>query len=610
MNIAKRTSKKLYLNYAKTLSNLNTSLNGSSLQFTSNLRSSFILENSNHRAHLLQDLCEILFQQFRNVVFIHENVVLPNLKRVESKLYGKKDKLNFYTISDVWNKIQLVLQFLTDIYLDIIGGSMIGKSTTSSASTQVENKVLDESTTLVADLNSYFIRKRQPLSVAVGNTFNKSKKNPLFKYESSSHAISLNAYLQEQKEALKEKTEKNGINAIDSVDVSINETDEYVICEPCPENIIILFNPLMKFILEIDYELSLEENNHCQLYSYVISGVKLFLSQVKIDLERILDCATKSLDSWRIISDTDLLTRRNENRPILQSTIIIEKTIQDLKELMSALPMYADDFLSFICNILSNYKEACLSAYRAIVQPESEDKRIISATWAKDEDIYRFLKELPNWPNLQRQSKSFTSVNVINNNSSHNKKLESIGFSMTFDESPEDIRLRNKRESELLLSNLTHDVLILSSEILSEINQLKILGQLQESIEWLSCQIQNMFASLSKSQSNDNNWLGANNLYQNKVPFKHLVETIQLSDVSLVTLNQLSIDFEELSEICLLVLHLELRVHCCYYLHRVISQSNFAMGIDTQEPDIEVVQLNKDMLSIDEALSMTLQPWK
>ena len=31
-----------------------------------------------------------------------------------------------------------------------------------------------------------------------------------------------------------------------------------------------------------------------------------------------------------------------------------------------------------------------MAAYRGVVQPESEDKRIISAEWAKDEGKYLF----------------------------------------------------------------------------------------------------------------------------------------------------------------------------------------------------------------------------
>ena len=45
-----------------------------------------------------------------------------------------------------------------------------------------------------------------------------------------------------------------------------------------------------------------------------------------------------------------------------------------------------------------------MAAYRGVVQPESEDKRIISAQWAKDDDIARFLKALPNWQAVQEAS--------------------------------------------------------------------------------------------------------------------------------------------------------------------------------------------------------------
>lgn len=42
--------------------------------------------------------------------------------------------------------------------------------------------------------------------------------------------------------------------------------------------------------------------------------------------------------------------------------------------------------------MLLRYCETCQAAYRGLVQPDSEDKRVISATWAKDEDIHRFLR--------------------------------------------------------------------------------------------------------------------------------------------------------------------------------------------------------------------------
>lgn len=79
-----------------------------------------------------------------------------------------------------------------------------------------------------------------------------------------------------------------------------------------------------------------------------------------------------------------------------QSSISVWQSIEELRWLLGALPLYADHFVSMMCNTLMNYRETCQAAYRGITQPDSEDKRIISATWAKDEDISRFLRYL-NW---------------------------------------------------------------------------------------------------------------------------------------------------------------------------------------------------------------------
>ncbi|KAK8764075.1 hypothetical protein V5799_033316 [Amblyomma americanum] len=140
---------------------------------------------------------------------------------------------------------------------------------------------------------------------------------------------------------------------------------------------------------------------------------------------------------------------------------------------MQALPMYVEHFLGLACTILQNYKETSQVAYRGIVQPESEDKRIISATWAKDEDISRFLMSLPNWANLQLMKENRGAVDV--------------------EESPEEVRLRNKKESEILIGNLASGTLIPPHEILSDVVQLRVLAQLQESL------VQALFSRLKKA---------------------------------------------------------------------------------------------------------------
>lgn len=66
--------------------------------------------------------------------------------------------------------------------------------------------------------------------------------------------------------------------------------------------------------------------------------------------------------------------------------------ISETKNLIHDLPNYSDDLLKTVCSILKSYRETCQGAYQGIVQQETEDKRIYSVAWLKDEDISRFLK--------------------------------------------------------------------------------------------------------------------------------------------------------------------------------------------------------------------------
>lgn len=47
-----------------------------------------------------------------------------------------------------------------------------------------------------------------------------------------------------------------------------------------------------------------------------------------------------------------------------QSTIIVEKTVQDLMNLMHDLSAYSDQFLNMVCVKLQEYKDTCAAACR------------------------------------------------------------------------------------------------------------------------------------------------------------------------------------------------------------------------------------------------------
>ncbi|XP_067118263.1 exocyst complex component 4 [Centruroides vittatus] len=513
---------------------------------TGNYVSGFLQNPS--QAQLLLELFELVFEQFCCVVNAHK-CVLANLKRIASS-NSQHGELLLYEVPDIWSKVQTVLEILAGQYLDI-QNTTTNRQQASPAFSEV---------TAASDISSFYAKKRNA----------KPKTFSLFRFDSSSHAISMNTYLQEQKEAMKDKGEMQ-----DMIDVG-----QQFVCQPSTTNITTIFRPLMKFVGEIEQALALEPGNHCPLHAFLTQCVNVFLGQVSGVVDVMVDNATKSLDTWKPVNDPELLKPLGTTRPLLQSTVNLDKSLQELQELMYAIPQYAEDFLNLICNILKNYKETCQAAYRGVVQPESEDKRIISATWAKDDDISRFLRHLPNWINLQHLKENCELPDV--------------------EESPEEIRLRNKQESEILTGNLTGETLIPHHEILSDLNQLRILALLQESLEWFGSRILTFANNLPTHQQQQ--MLAS--------PQAKITDLSPLNENTVKSLIQLAKEFEDLADTCLLVLHLEVRVHCFYFLLPVAMQSSFSSGIDSQEPDPEVTKLNKDLSNIDEAMTASLQPRK
>ena len=159
------------------------------------LQSSLVLGNSEQgqspAALSFQDFLEIIFLQFKTIAQIHENVILVHLRRIESQNNFASEEFQIYSMPEIWSKIQTVLQLVSDLYLDI--GNSNEKTIVSSG--MQESSSLTSSNPAASDLSSYFA-KRRAINVAIGGM---KKKTSLFRFDSSSHAISLNAYLQEQK---------------------------------------------------------------------------------------------------------------------------------------------------------------------------------------------------------------------------------------------------------------------------------------------------------------------------------------------------------------------------------------------------------------------------
>ncbi|KAJ0057621.1 hypothetical protein NL108_010256 [Boleophthalmus pectinirostris] len=261
--------------------------------------------------------------------------------------------------------------------------------------------------------------------------------------------------------------------------------------------------------------------------------------------------------------------------PPLQSTVVVEKSIQDLMSLMQDLSAYSNQFLEMICDKLKDYKEICNTAYRGIVQ--CEEKLTISASWSKDEDISRLLQSLPNWANMAQPRQT------------RQKREDEEDYTRT----------AFAKESEVLTGNLG-DKLIPQNEILRDVSDLKALANLQESMEWLSTRLRAFFNSLphmTGGSSVDSHVTG---------------ESERSREQILQTLRDLTRSFQDIADRCLLVLHLEVRVHCFHYLIPLAKEGNYAIvaNVESMDYDPLVVKLNKDISAIEEAMGAALQQHK
>lgn len=484
-------------------------------------------------SRLLPELFTAVVDQFHLVIDAYRLFARALSKTVERN----ECEIGRLDLAEVWSRVQSVMQMMLTDYLDFKSKQAAAQAATTTTTT----------TEPTADMNSFFVRRKLA---------QKPKREAIFRFEYSSTALSMNDYLKEQS---------------NSDDSSSGKNKRNMLCPPNPHNITPIYSSLMEFISVVETALKCEPGTHCTLYAFLMDYIKdVFLGQIRVDNGNALNAASLSLDSWKAIVDPDVLRDLSVQKPLLHSTVGIKKSIDDLNNYMKTLPLYCEHFLTMICSMVMQYKEICLAAYRGVVQPESEDKRIISAQWAKDEDIARFLRSLPNWIAVQTAEGGES-------------------------ESPQEVDDRNNKETLMLKGNLGGESDIPPHEILYDANQLKSLAQLQESLDWFSNNIltlANGFKSSNASKVGD-------------FP--------RLPDNSVQTLISLAREFEELSDTCLLVLHLEVRVHCFHYLHSIWrgpAGAQFCGGPDSTEPNVQVTKLTRDLLQIEEALSHSLQERK
>uniref|UniRef100_A0A1B6IHW9 Exocyst complex component Sec8 n=1 Tax=Homalodisca liturata TaxID=320908 RepID=A0A1B6IHW9_9HEMI len=123
-------------------------------------------------------------------------------------------------------------------------------------------------------------------------------------------------------------------------------------------------------------------------------------------------------------------------------------------------------------------------------------------------------------------------------------------------------------------------------------------------MEWFSWRIVQFTSQLQRTRSSQQHQSSGN------IPSISVTNADGIPAVpegTVIALENLAHEFEELANTCLLVLHLEVRVQCFYYL---LPRGSSRFNTNSQDPDPKVMELSRVLTSIDEAMTSSLQPRK
>ncbi|CAI2301705.1 unnamed protein product [Caenorhabditis sp. 36 PRJEB53466] len=352
-----------------------------------------------------------------------------------------------------------------------------------------------------------------------------------------------------------------------------------VICKPSAYNIKVIF-PILSRLME-----TTEKNindSPCELRRFMHSFVmEVFVERVKGELAARIDGALRGGEAVRVTTNKKIL-------PSCEKVLTLCKEVHDL---IVSIDLYADRFAALWLLVLTDYFKNMTDVYERMtptsaavdvtapdaLSSSSSRRPKLSAAWTADDDISRLLMSLPNW------------------------NAASISPMTPAVESEQDVGERNKRESEILIGNLGTQAQNKLSEgdLITDMNDIKMFASLHESLRWFSDEIRELVHSLPANV---------------KMMLDTCMVQVRLKDGQMIDNKSVPSAIEDcvrrlesIADSCLLLLHIEIRVHCFFHLAPLAKYRNASSH---NEVDPEVVALGKDLHQFHDNLKDVLSPTK
>ncbi|VDK47269.1 unnamed protein product [Anisakis simplex] len=354
------------------------------------------------------------------------------------------------------------------------------------------------------------------------------------------------------------------------------------VCLPSPWNITSLYPQLERFCTELE---SKNGQKPCRLRRFLHSFiVDVFIGRFQCKLERLAEKALHGNDAWRVLM-------HHSNPKVLASCWNMLAVCDEIGKLIETMAAYTERLSALWLLVIDEFARSATNVYERIIRPSSEgeegrERRKISAAWAVDEDISRLLKSLPNW------------FMVSTYESTPTPSLGTPSALLPCTESESDIRQRNERESEILIGNLGTAKQLVRDELITDMELIRSLVCMHESLKWFCSSMRSLIASLPESARN----AMRNCLIQIQSSTSELSAQTQQENIYSAVERRLS-ELDSMADTCLLIIHLELRVHCFFHL---LPLARVRPSLPHDELDNEVIDFGRDMVQFHQLLNSHL----
>ncbi|KAJ1950575.1 exocyst subunit, partial [Linderina macrospora] len=277
----------------------------------------------------------------------------------------------------------------------------------------------------------------------------------------------------------------------------------------------------------------------------------VFLPCAEAHAMRMFDAVTTSSDAFQV----DLNTYWN-GRPIFRSAAVLVPQLRSFSRLLNSLNLLRGENWNILLQMSGKFYECCNRLFLETVH--NKNSEFTSVKWANSDEFLQL---------FDRRIKLIGAQNKAQ-----------LGV-----DTDKEIKLEESLRTERSLS---------IDELIFDVKRLVTLAQLHQTLEWLLMQLTKISEDRAKVLAKNHEKATATALLK-----KHESDRAELVD-----------RYHRLSVKCLMVLRIEVRAHCTYYLDLATREGDYASAMiaNSMEPDTYIQSLNADISTIEEKMESCL----